>query len=94
VSRQAVNVLCLALCSRMLRRPDASGLVFADSPSGGGLTEPPDASGRRIAQARSKFHEHPKCRMIYTRSVVLGRQRQQEFMRHTVRMFCQAVNQR
>jgi len=37
--------------------PRQLGLVFADSPSGGGVTEPPDASGRRgflLLKARNK----------------------------------------
>ena len=42
--------------------PRQLGLVFADSPSGGGLTEPPDASGRRsflLHKARHKKTRGP-----------------------------------
>jgi RNA-directed DNA polymerase len=42
--------------------PRQLGLVFADSPSGGGLTEPPDASGRRsflLYKARHKKTRGP-----------------------------------
>jgi RNA-directed DNA polymerase len=37
--------------------PRQLGLVFADSPSGGGTTEPPDASGRRSFLLRKARHK-------------------------------------